>query len=286
MVKVIQPTGGAVFEDDIKIIDAELALPLNIPAPPIFSRDEAQVLYGGHVFLLSPKVGDNYIKVYTETFGLEETDCPKMQEDSYFAGNKAAFDKLKQDFAERVLNGVSYFGGKFVSSGRLSPLLSSELIKRIEEGYSKLTKPAKQPDSGNGLIAKLNDGSVFCSEMIGCERVLVMDNKIYDLLSLQEYIKIFETAIDSKYYKELNEFAISATPEEIAKNITEHKDKIHRKVVPKVRNNIWHSNRSAKLFLDGAYWIPQFRADYSGSAALYKSLLEKKLKIDAAKEIK
>jgi hypothetical protein len=286
MVKVIQPTTGAVFEDDIKIIDAELEAPLNIAMPPVFTRDEAQIFYRGHVFLLSPKVGDNHIKVYTETFGLEETDCPKMQEDAYFAGNKAAFDRLKQDFAERVLNGVSYLGGKFVSSGKISPLLGSELVKRIEATYSKLAKPAKQADAGKGLIAKLNDGSVFGSEMIGCERVLVMDKKIYDLLSLQEYIKIFESAIDSKYYKELNELAASATPEEIAKNITDHKDKIHRKVVPKVRNNIWHSNRSAKLFLDGAYWIPQFRASYADSVALYKSLLEKKLKIDAAKEIK
>jgi hypothetical protein len=283
MAKVIRG-GNIFFEDDIKIIDAELDCPLNLPAMPIFSRDELQIFYNGHVFVASKKPDkDKQIKVYTMTFGLEETDSPKAQEERYFSDNSAVIDKLKRDFVERVINGISVLD--MSTRGDISQL-GKELAERINQRYSAILKPAKQTSAGSGLIAKLEDGSIFNSEVSGCERVLILDKKVYELLTMREYISIFKESFDSSFYKKVQEACNSSTLEEISKMMLDNKDKIHRKVLPMVRNRIWHSDRSFRLYLDETYWIPQFRDNTSSLVTAYQKLIEKKVKIDAAGGIK
>lgn len=284
MAKVIRP-GNMFFEDDIKIIDVELDATLNLPTSklPIFSRDEPQIIFGGHVFVTSEKPSsDSYLKVYTLTLGLNEIESPKLQEDEYFLANKGEIDKLKAGFVERVINGVSGIDPLKTKM----PQLGQELTERINKIYEGIIKPKKQVEAGGGLITRLNDGSVFNSEMSSCERVLLMDGKIYDLYSISEYIAIFQNSFETEFYKKLQQAARTATPEEISITILDNRDKVHRKVLPKVRNNIWHSERSSKLYLDNAYWIPQYRESLTDTLSLYQKLLEKKVKIDAARSLK
>lgn len=284
MAKVIR-AGNMFFEDDIKIIDAELDLALNIPtnALPIFTRDEPQVLYNGHRFILTEKPSkDALFKVYTLTFGLNEADTVKKQEEEYFLTNKTEIDKIKEGFVERVINGVS---GIDPLNTRM-PQIGQDLAERLVKRYETLVKPQKQTPVDGGLIAKLQDDSVFNSEMNGCERVLLLDGKIYEMFTLPEYITIFQNSFEPEFYKKLHQASKTSTPEEVSKMISDNKDKVHRKVLPKVRNNVWHSERSAKIYLDNTYWIPQYRSSILDSLTLYQKLLEKKVKIDAARSLK
>ena len=285
MAKVIRG-GNMFFEDDIQIIDSELDAALSLPAPPIFSRDELQIGYNGHVYVASKtpqKTGR--IKVYTMTFGLKEVDSPKVQEDKYFSDNSDMINKQKQNFIERVVNGITEIDPSLIKS-KAGSQISQELSDRISKVYEKINKPQKQNPAGKGLITKLDDGSVFNSEMQGCERVLILDRKIYDLLTIPEYVSIFQNSFEPTFYKKLEKDCTTLTPQEVSEIISKNTDKIHRKVVPKVRNKIWHSNHSGEIYLDGTYWIPHFRSENYDGAELYQKLLEKKIKVEAARSIK
>jgi len=275
------------FEGDIKIIDAELDSPITLPTPiPVFSRDELQVFYNGHIYVASKNPADERkIKVYTMVFGLEEIASPKIQEEQYFSANSTLFDKLKSEFIERVVNGINDIGSGSVRA-RAGSQLGQELIDRINGVYANMKKPAIQNLAGKGLITKLEDGSLFNTEMQGCERVLALDRKFYDLYTIPEYVSIFQGSMTPEFFKELQKASQSQTPEEISAMITKNKDKVHRKVLPMVRNKIWHSDKSGELYLDGTYFVPQYRAGYNEATEAYQKLLEKKLKIDAARSIK
>jgi hypothetical protein len=285
MAKVIRP-GKMFFEDDVKIVDSEIDCGMKLPAVPVFSREEMQIIYNGHVFLLSRDKSDaGSMRVYTVDFGLTEGETPKAQEDKYFSDNAALFDKLKLDFLERAVNGVSIpLDG--TATTRMLSQVGKELADRVAKAYEGVVKSAKQTPAGKGLISKLNDGSVFNSEMQGCERVLLLDGRAYDLMTIAEYVETFRKSIEPGFYKDLQEACKDKSPEEVSKLLTDNKAKVHRKALNLVRNKIWHSDRSSKLFLDGGYWIPRYRDKAEGLAMAYQKLLEKKLKIEAGGSIK
>jgi len=294
MAKVVRP-GTMFFEDDIKIIDAELDSPLSLSGPmPIFSRDEVQLLYKGHIFVATGEALDNnggtklpedYLKSYTLVFGVREIENPKVQEDAYFLKYHDQIEKVKEGFIERVVNGLSELDASG-SSRTKSSQIGQELADRIIQRYATLPKQPQQPLVDSGLIGKLDDGSVFNSEVTGCERVLLLDRKVYELFTMQEYVAIFENSFDATFYQVLLNKCKTATPEEISQILTENRKKVHRKVFPRVRNKIWHSERSGKLYLDGTFWLPVYRGKVEDVDGYYKKMLERKIKIDAARGIK
>jgi len=273
------------FKDDIQIIDAELAVSLAIPSEiPIFSRDELQILYNGHIFVATKdKTNDREIKIYTQTYGLKEIESPKEQEDKYFLDYKTLIDKLKSDFIDRTVNGISIINSN--SKDILPIQLSSELVERITNEYGSFTQAKKyHSPPGKDVITKNNDGSIFNSYIHGYERVLLLDGKVYNLSTMPEYISIFQRSFEKEFYKEIQKKAYSATPEEVAKLLNNNSEKVHRKALPAVCNKIWHSNRSFKLLLDGIYWIPMYKEKVDNIIPVYEKLLERQIKIDAAKE--
>lgn len=285
MAKVVRG-GNIFFKDDIQIIDSEVSCSLQLPEPPIFTNPDLQIIYNGNIFKPSKNpTKDAEIKVYTMTFGLESGDNPKKEEDKYFSDNTTSLKQKKETFIERVVNGISILDDDTKLRGTLKEQIGSELIKKISESCtSKITNPRTLEYVGKGQVPLLDDNSVLNSEMKGCERLLLLDGKVYDLLTQKEFVSMFQRSMEPTFYRNLIAACESATPEEISKMFTENKDKVIRKVLPMVRNKIWHSPRSFKLFLDGMYFIPQFREDYSELIKVYKKLLEKKVKIDAVKE--
>ena len=273
------------FKDDIQIIDVEIATPLNMPNNiPIFSRDELQIFYNGHIFVASEEeTPDASIKVYTETFGLKEIASPKEQEDEYFAANSALMDKLKEDFIERTVNGISILDDQNLK-GTLGNQVSSELVEKITQEYASLTPSRTYTMPGKGLVTKLNDSSIFNTYMQGSERVLILDGKVYLLATMSEYLAQFERSFKPAFYTQVTNMCNTAAPEKVSQLLTDNADKIHEKALPVARNKIWHSKRSFKLHLDGIYWIPEFKGKTDDMIAAYQRLLERKVKIDAAKE--
>lgn len=282
--KVVQG-GDMFFKDDIKIDDTKIASKLSLPDLPIFSRDELQVIYNGRIFVATKNsTPDAQIKVYTLDFGLEETKPPKEQEEKYFSSKPV--NELKEDFIKKCIKGISVLGDdKYPLKDALGTQIGSELIERIEKEYDSKISPANPtPPPGKSLITKLSDGSVFNSYMKDCERILIIDRKVYNLQTIPEYLSIFQQSFKPTFYQEVKKKCASATPEEIHKLLTDNSDKLHRKAFQYVRNKIWYNNRSFKLLLDGIYWIPQFRGKVDSLVSEYQTLIERQIKIDAVKE--
>jgi hypothetical protein len=261
MGRVIRP-GNIFFKDDIKIIEPEIGRSLNIPKPLIFSEDELQIFYNGEVYALSETpVNEDYIKVYTRIFGLKKTDSFKKKEESYFSDNARSIEKLKEGFIEKVINGISVLDGKLQTS--IPSSIASELVKKINEHYDSKKGPNKTA---------------------GFEKILLLDEKIYDLLTLPEFVAKFENSFEKNCYAKVLEKCKTESPEEISQMLLASKDKIHRKALPLVRNKIWHSNRSFKLFLGGTYFIPEYQGNRQALKDKYIESLERKIKVDSVTE--
>jgi len=281
--KVVEMT-PMFFKDDIKILDSELVAPLAIPPSiPIFSRDELLILYNGHIFVaIHDSKQQHTIKVYTQTYGLQEIPTPKEQEQKYFSDNKTLIDKLKSDFIGRVIS-----GNTGINPIDISDSLRSELTERVTKEYSLCTKAEYVAPPGKGIITWNDDSSIFNSYVPQCERMLILDKKLYTLATIPEYLDIFKGAFNPKFpnvYKECRDFAASGSPEEVSYFIDEHRDKIYYEAVPAAKNKIWHSHRSFKLFLDGVYWIPMYKEKTDGLISIYLKLLERQIKMDASSE--
>jgi hypothetical protein len=273
------------FADDIQIIDVEVKAPISIPQPlPILDNQNLQIFYNGHIYIASRnKDPESMFKVYTQEYSLEEIASPNQQEYKYFKNNAAQIKSLKEKFIERSLNGVDSIDGPI--KGKINAQISNELIERIEKEYESLVtsdKSHKVPGAGN--IQPNKDGSVFNQYMQQYNRTLVLEDNVYTLMTLLEYIELFKKSFEPGYYEKLQKKAKTGTPEEVAEYINQNSELVIREALPLVANKIWHSNRSAKMYLDGTYWIPQFTCKVSDLTKRYEKLLEHQIKIDAAKE--
>ena len=96
MAKVVK-TEDIFFEDYIKIAEDKILDSLNLPIFPI-TEHELEIFYNGRIFAPVKNVGENFIKVYTEKYGLEEQESHKKREEKYFTLNSVIIDKSKKDF--------------------------------------------------------------------------------------------------------------------------------------------------------------------------------------------
>lgn len=258
------------FKDDIKIVDKEIAKPFSLPPVPVF-RDELQLFYHGAVYVASSQQkADACIKVYTRLFGLEKALDIKQQEDDYLTRHAAVLAVIKADFLKRAIKGVSELDDAHPLKHGLSPQIMSELVERIQKHSAR---PAP------------SDGQTLLSTVDGCDGIMTLDDKFYGLMTIPDYVATFQNGFKPSFYKEFLKRCASASPEDISRDLTENADHIHPKVLPLVRNKIWHSARSFKLFLDGTYWIPEYRGSLDTIVNAYHSILEQRVKMDAAKGI-
>ena len=264
------------FKDDLKINEHEVAAPLNVPTPlPIISLDELVILYNGQV--LVPRAGGTLgeIKIYTEKFGLEAYETPKQHEDAYLLSNEEQVSEEKAKFLKRAIGRTS---GSGCDTSLLGEAINSLLKEMLDKSYPVPTTRAPVP--GKGLIPRLDDNSVL-NTLEGVERLLVLDSKVYDLKTMPEFISKFERSFEPAFYKKAMDAGITSTPEQIYTLFTANEKKVVKEVLPMVRNKIWHSNRSFKLFMDGVYWVPEYKCQLEELSVSYQKAMERRLKEDA-----
>lgn len=278
--KVVQG-GELLFKEDIKIDEEVVRMQLSIPSKiPIFSADEMQVFYNGHIFTLTKNSSkDAMIKVYTIEYGLNEEKSPKLQEDEYFKTNTTEVSKVKEEFLKKAVIGMP----DSCSDKSLEKQACSTLVEKINHAYDLTEHPHKAPP-GKGLIPKLYDDSIFNTYVGDFERAVLLDGKVYRLETIQEYLSMFQKAIEPKFYKELEKKSALMTPEEVFKELTDNRHKVHPWGFPFIRNKIWYNEKSFKIFLDGIYWIPKFVNTSKNAEERYRSAIEMKIKTDAAEE--
>ncbi|MBM3199857.1 hypothetical protein FJZ53_02880 [Candidatus Woesearchaeota archaeon] len=278
--KVVQG-GELLFKEDIIIDEEAVRMQLTIPSRiPIFSIDEMQVFYNSHVFTLTKNSSkDAMIKVYTTEYGLNEEKSPKLQEDEYFKANTAEVNKLKEEFIKKAVIGMP--DNCYDKSLEKQACLT--LVEKINHAYDIAEHSYKAPPS-KGLVPKLSDDSIFNTYIGDFERAMLLDGKVYRLETIQEYLSMFQKAIEPKFYKELEKKSVLMTPEEAFKELTDNRHKIHPWGFPFIRNKIWYNEKSFKIFLDGIYWIPKFASTSKNAEEKYRNAIERKIKTDAAEE--
>ncbi|MBU0666026.1 MAG: hypothetical protein ABIC91_03635 [Nanoarchaeota archaeon] len=282
-------TGGDIFfKDDIKIIETEIEEPLKIPTPlPIFDLDEQKIIYNNHLFQLTdkPKTND-FVQVYFKRYWLVENSKPKDLEDAYMQKHLNQIQNLKEDFIERVINGTSIMGEKAtITNSFIGKQISQELIEKISSSYSTFTSSiVHEKLPGKGDISRLNDKSVFGEYLKNCSRVMIFDDKMYQLETIPEYLQKFKSSFEPKFYQSLGKMVKNTTPEEIYKFLSDNSELVHEKALPLVKSKIWHSKESFQLFMDGTYWLPTYIDNLTNIQNDYQKLLERKMKLDAVKE--
>lgn len=283
------------FKEDIKLIDSEIAKKFGInDSSELIERDEFIVIYDHKIHVLDGKAladdskkkkKQGYAKIYTSNFNLtEESTLEKIEED-YFNANKAKLDAIKDDFIKNSVKGITPKADGSLK-GCLGDVVSKELISKINEQYSDLLKSIKKTKTSLDDIAKeIYQKPIFSLLNKDNEKLAINDGRIYNLLTVGEYIAMFEKSFEPNYYKEIYTWADSGiSPEEISSHLMKNKDKVHRMAFPLIRNKIWHSDRSFKLYIDGKYYVPQISGSKKELESTYHELLEYKIKISAAME--
>lgn len=287
------------FKDDVQIKESELEKKLNLPTPPLFMRDELQVIYKGHIFLIAKDKKDNMpdamIKIYKKTYGLQAPKNPdgtiqtiKSIEDKYFQDNADLINKFTYDMISKGVTGIPINDKKSDDDDDsvcfVTTQIASQLVEKINNKYSSIKRNLPKNNAGTGSIIENKDGSEFNNHFNGSIGLLILDRKVYHLETIQEYVKKFEKSFEPTFFKKFYAACSNTKPEDICAILNSNADKIHKKAMPLVRNKIWFSNRSFKLYLDGTYFVPSYAGTPDDIEKEYFQLIERKAKIDGVKK--
>ncbi|MEW6365336.1 MAG: hypothetical protein AB1714_11970 [Acidobacteriota bacterium] len=266
--------GPVIFKEDMPIDEAAVSAPLGLPAASI-GRNELTLLYKGRFFVLNRKPADSFAKIWGTTYGIEEDDSPKKMEDSYRAANANEITGAQREWLAKVLPSVDLPTAMQVYGDQLKSILR----EKVAAVYAT---PSRVPGhtTGAGTIAPLCEGAVL-DELEGCERMLFIDGKAYELLTLAEYLSKFVKTFDPQFWKTLSSAAKTATPEAVIRLIEGNRDKVERKTAGVLKGKIHFNERSFELFLDGVYFIPEHMGATSEIIDRYNRLLEGRMKLDA-----
>lgn len=301
--------GEMVFLDDIIIFEEEIPLPFKLPDVPIFSRDELTIFYKDQVYVVGDRdvigdvasndlpdtvvdniVGDDsdvtdvvdndtkandMIKVYTQSFNLEKIGSPKNQESAWFTEHSALIAQIHRDFIERCVDGINIGSG---ADGVLGHQISAELLERIEQSYVGLGKDNKK------VVEAINKNTSVFNTLPESKQSLILDGKVYNLMTVGEYLSGFEKAFeDEDLFTEIMRMCRTKTPREIAQELDANQDQIRPRALFFMRDKIWNGERSFEINIDGDYLVPQYVGGAQPVIDEYSSRLREKIKHDAVK---
>jgi hypothetical protein len=111
------------------------------------------------------------------------------------------------------------------------------------------------------------------------ERLLRIFGKLYNLVTLHDYARIFEKAIDPGFFRELQALPATVTPEEMAAKIAGSLTLIHKKARSPLRNKL----ECARVVLDGVTLLPLYREPAASLFEAWRRILERRLKVEVLK---
>jgi hypothetical protein len=293
----VRGIGGSGVLGRISVSNDEILTPINLPEPFILDKESFIILYKGHVFNLSRRSSHiNYAKICTATYGLEETKTMKELEDIYFQENQAFFDRSKKEFLEKVINSVRLPQGIDSPKDIFGKQIANEIRVKIDavylstdssrSGESQTSRTRRSDGYEIGHLNTLRDGSILNTQIDGFDRILKIESKLYDLLTIPEYLAKFQeyNKFDPSFYRSLRSMSETATPEEVSRYLKQNKDMISdSKTLQVIKDKIWSGVKTCKIRLDGTYFIPEYRGSSQELINPYRSLIEKRIKIDAAR---
>ena len=268
--------GEMVFLEDIVIFEEEIPKPFNLPGMPVFSRDELTIFYRGQIYLaqdLTATEGD-IIKIYTQSYKLEKIASPQHQESAWFAEHATIIAQLQRDFITRCVDGID-MGSSL--GGVLGHQVSAELVERIEQNYVGTDKDRIK------IVQAIQEDSSLFNTLPANEHSLILDGKMYNLITIGEYLGGFEKAFEPGFFRTMVELGKTKNPEEIARELNANKDKMSPRAIFFIRDKIWNGEGSFEINIGGDYLVPQYVGEVQPVIDEYSSRLREKIKHDAAK---
>jgi hypothetical protein len=111
--------------------------------------------------------------------------------------------------------------------------------------------------------------------LFAAERILRIHHKLYNLVTLKEYAKIFEKAIDPGFFHELQAMPANVTPEEMLARIAGSLTLVHKKARSPLRNKM----ECARARIGGVTYLPLYREAAAGMLDAQRKLIERQLKV-------
>lgn len=212
------------------------------------------------------------ILFYDRRHALRELDSPGDQEAAYLEQNKKMLKREQKRFYDAVPPGIL---------GEPQLVRETEELIRAEAAFSDdgdLPQRGKAVAStARGHLDPVVQQALLCRHLLGHARMLRIHHKLFDLLTLREYLSIFKKAVDPPCYQRLQRVPDTATPEEMLQLIEESLDAIHAKARSPMRNKL----ASCRVVFNGVTLLPIYQEDAEGLFASYAALLERQVKLDA-----
>lgn len=273
--KVVQ--GGPIrFKDDLPIAAAEVVKPLALPPLELFP-DQLTLWFKARFFELERRPGEDQARIWNRPYGLREAEPAAAREARWASAHRAAIEAAQRGWLERVVGGAAEAPG---GAGHGAQLLHA-VAEKVEELCAVALRPPRR-DIGGGRITRRADVSVLAG-LQGYERVLIVDGKVYELLTLAEYLDRFEKAFDPTLLAELHEDCETRTPAEVCARMALSLDRVDKKTYGVIKGKVHYDERTFQLRLDGVFLIPEYLCPLPDLLATYRALWERRLKLAIAK---
>ena len=115
------------------------------------------------------------------------------------------------------------------------------------------------------------------TSLLAGERLLRIHGKLYNLVTLQDYTRIFEKAIDPGLFRELVAMPATCTPAEMLAKIAASLPLVHKKARSPLRNKM----ECARAVIGGVTLLPIYREPAAALWDAWRRLLERRVKVAA-----
>jgi hypothetical protein len=187
---------------------------------------------------------------------LRELDAPPEAERRWHERNRTALDAARKRFYDTV-----------PASVLRDPALLDEAV-RLLDGLDSRARASGGRDAEGGLTLLLGDA-----------RLLRIHGKLYNLVTLRDYVRVFASAIEPSFLTRLTSFPETVTPEELLGAIEGSLDSIHAKARSPLRNKM----STCRIVLDGVTYLPIYREPAAGLFESYGRLLDARVKLGVLK---
>jgi hypothetical protein len=194
--------------------------------------------------------------------------------------------KLETRYREAPTGEVERSVRRFVATVPVAllddPARLAEAVELLEQAGPARGGPL--PDADRALpqrdvadLAPRDDGSLFTRELVGHARLLRLHGKLYDLVTLHEYVRVFEKALEPELLRTLATLPATAAPAELLGLLEANLGAIH----PRARSPLRNKLGTCRALVNGVTLLPLYREEAVNLFATYRQLLERDLKLAA-----
>lgn len=247
---------------DWSFLESSLSLPRPIPL-----EDQAILVWINGRALVPVDGGDaGSIHLYDLEHGLGELDPISALEAAWRTQHQTALARATKRFVDRAPTAIIQDPGSVQEA--LTALGNNALPDR-DDLDADLALPARL-----GAVAP---GCLFSRRIVGGGRFLRLHDKLFKLVTLREYTRIFERAIEPDMFRELIELPLRSTPANYLDAIEANRPAIHAAARSPLRNKM----STSRIVFDGITLLPIYIDQIGGIFATYLENLELDLKMSA-----